>query len=248
MRLTRALGRSAHACGIKHAIFGIKQALLPCILSVLAVCMMPRSSSAQEPSSMGPAPVEMQVQCSLAISPDYRLTIERWAPAGDCKRPARTRVTDRFLGFACVKDAGDRRTCRSFPPSLPSRALDTSGLFYCVEMFVTATDAGTVVTRMRQWTASRRECDWNPPLEALVTEVDFGRSAICAGGICMPADRLSISGKLRLGRLAATALRQLGVATMELRHSPLPMHPVRLSETQGFFAASPTSGRSILRP
>jgi hypothetical protein len=246
--LTRALGRSAHACGIKHAIFAIRQALPLCVLSALAVCMMPQSSGAQEPSSKDPAPAETQVQCSVAISPDYRLTIERWAPAGDCKRPARTRVTDRFLGFACVKDAAGCSACRSFAPPLPSRALDTSGLFQCVEVFATATNAGIVVTRMRQWMASRKECDWNPSHEAPVTEIDFDRSAICAGGVCMPADRLSISGKLSLGRLVTTALRQLGVATMDLRHSPLPTRPVRLSETQGFFAASPTSGRSTLRP
>ena len=248
MRLTRALSRPAHACATRRAIRGIKHALVPCVLGALAVCIVPKSSGAEELSSKDRAPVETEVQCALAISPDYRLTIERWAPAGECKRPVRTRVTDRFLGFACVRNAADRSTCRSFAPPLPSRALDAAGLFHCVEMFVTATNAGIVVTRMRQWVASTKECDWNPSLEAPMTEVDFGRSAICAGGICMPADRLSISGKLRLRRLVATALRQLGVATMEKWESPLPTHPVRLSETRGFFAAAPVSARPTLRP
>jgi hypothetical protein len=239
MRLIQALNRSADACATRRAICGIKHALATCVLAALSVCIVPESSGAEELPSKDRAPAETDVECALAISPDYRLTIERWAPAGECARPVRTRVTDRFLGFACVKNAADRSTCHSFAPSLPSRALDAAGLFHCVEMFVTATDAGIVVTRLKQWVASRKECDWGPSFEAPVTELDFGRGAICTGGICMPADRLSISGKLRLRRLVATALRQLGIATMEKWKSPLPTHPVRLSETQGFFAAAP---------
>lgn len=247
MRLIRALSRPAH-CATKRAIRGIKHALVPCVLAALSVCIAPKSSGAEELSSKDRAPVETEVQCALAISPDYRLTIERWAPTGECKRPVRTRVTDRFLGFACVKNAADRRTCRSFAPPLPIRALDAAGLFHCVEMFVTATDAGIVVTRMRQWVASTKRCDWSPSLEAPVTEVDFGRSAICAGGLCIPADRLSTTGKVRLRRLVETGFRQLGIATMEKWESPLPTHPVRLTETRGFFATAPVSGRPALRP
>jgi hypothetical protein len=214
MRLIRAFSRSAH-CATKRAIRGIKHALVPCVLAALSVCIAPKSSGAEELSSKDRAPVETEVQCALAISPDYRLTIERWAPTGECKRPVRTRVTDRFLGFACLKNAAGRSTCRSFAPPLPSRALDAAGLFHCVEMFLTATDAGIVVTRTRQWVASTKVCDWSPSLEAPVTEVDFGRSEICAGGICIPAYRISTTGKVRLRRLVETGFRQLGVGTME---------------------------------
>jgi hypothetical protein len=247
MPLTRALNRPAHTCAIKRVICGIEHVLVPCVLSALAVCILPKPSGAEELSFKDRAPIEMEVQCPLAVSPDQRLRIERWAPEGECEKPVRVRVTDRFLGFTCLGNAAGRSTCRSFAPPLPVGALDAAGLFHCVEMFVTATDAGIVVTRMRQWVVSRKECDRNASLEAPVTEVDFGRSAICAGGICIPADRLSISGKLRLRRLVATTLRQLGVATIEQRHGPLPTHPVRLSETQGFFAAAPILVRPALR-
>lgn len=108
MRLIRALSRPAHARAIKRAICGTKHALAPCVLGALAVWIVPKSSGAEELSSKDRAPVETEVQCALAISPDYRLTIERWAPAGECTRPVRTRVTGRFVGFACLKNEAGR--------------------------------------------------------------------------------------------------------------------------------------------
>jgi hypothetical protein len=85
----RALNRPAHACATRRAICGIKHALVPCVLAALAICIVPKSSGAEELSSKDRAPVETEVQCPLAISSDYRLTIERWAPGGECERPVR---------------------------------------------------------------------------------------------------------------------------------------------------------------
>ena len=114
MRLIRALNRPALACATKRAICGIKHALVPCVLAALSVCIVPKSSGAEELSSKDRAPVETEVQCALAISPDYRLTIERWAPAGECTRPVRTRVTDRFLAFAAACGDGLEATRRCY--------------------------------------------------------------------------------------------------------------------------------------
>ena len=176
-----------------------------------------------------------------------RLWIERWALAGECRRPVRTRVIDRFLGFVCL-DGPESCSCRSFAPQLGSRALNASRFFHCVEMFMTDTDAGIVVARMRQWVESGRECDWNLSREAPVTEVDFARSEVCIGGSCIAADRLSIIGRIRLRQLVATAFRQLGVSMPEGRLGSLPMRPVRISEARGFFAAVPVSLRPTFRP
>jgi hypothetical protein len=174
MRITGALNRPALACATNRGTCRIKHALVPCVLSVLAVCTVPKPSDAEGLTSEARVAIEKEAQCALVVSPDYRLTIERWAPAGECERPVRTRVTDRFL-------ATTSSTCRSFAPPLPSGALDTAGHFHCIEMFVAATDAGAVVARMRQWVASRKECDWGPSFEGPVTELDFGRGAICTG-------------------------------------------------------------------
>ena len=48
MRLVRALNRPALACATKRAICGIKHALVPCVLAALSVCIVPKSSGAEE--------------------------------------------------------------------------------------------------------------------------------------------------------------------------------------------------------
>jgi hypothetical protein len=204
MRTTGALNRPDHACATKRATCRIKHALVPCVLSALAVCTVPKPSDAERLTSEARVAIEKEVQCALVVSPDCRLTIERWAPAGECERPVRTRVTDRFLGFACVKNAAGSSTCRSFSPPLPSGALDTAGHFHCVEMFVAATDAGAVVARMRQWVASRKECDWNPSLEAPVTEVDSGGASYASAAFAC----LQIASRLAAGPVCGALWRR----------------------------------------
>lgn len=240
--------RLSHARASKCAIRFIKHALVSSLFSVITVCMMPAWSGAEELAPKGPGAAEDGDQCALVVSPDHRLTVERWARDGQCERPVRTRVIDRFLGFACLQNASESSTCRSFAPPLGRYVLDAPQFFHCVEVFVTDADAGIAITRMRQWVGSGKGCDWSPSLEAPVMEVDFRQREVCAGGLCIPADRLSISGKIRLRRLIETAFRQLGIDSSQERWGPLPMRPAKISEPRGFFAAIPASVEREPRP
>src|SRR6516164_9687717 len=40
--------------------------------------------------------------CRSFVSLEGRIVVERWAPTESCKKPMRTRATDRFLGFSCL--------------------------------------------------------------------------------------------------------------------------------------------------
>ena len=60
----------------------------------------------------------------------------------------------------------------------------------------TDTEYGVAVTRMREWVAPEKQCDWNPYLELLAMEVDFANAQVCVAGLCMQVDRLSSMGAL----------------------------------------------------
>jgi hypothetical protein len=148
------------------------------------------------------------VRCNSTISLEKRLIMEQWAQAGACDRPVRTRLTDQFLGFTCVSQAG-ADTCRSFVPGPASRAFDTAKGFRCVDVALTEVDGGVAVSRMREWAAVPKQCSWDPSLGVLAMEVDFDNGQVCAAAFCMPMDRLSAIGKVRLRRLVTSAFQEL---------------------------------------
>ena len=151
------------------------------------------------------------VQCESIISLEQRLTMERWARPDGCERPVRARFTDRFLGFACTTaDPTDR--CRAFLPGQGSGAFDTSRVFRCVDVALTEDDDGHVrVSRMREWVAAPKQCDWDPAMGILAMEVDFDNGQVCVGASCMAVDRLTSIGRARLRRLVTSAFRELNL-------------------------------------
>ena len=150
------------------------------------------------------------VECHSTISLDKRLVMEQWALPGGCDRPIRTRVTDRFLGFACLERSAEFSVCRSYLPGVDSKAFDTGKSFRCVDLGLTDQD-GVVVSRMREWAAEPKQCDWDPYAGVIAMEVDFDNGQVCVAALCMAVDRLSAIGKTRLRELVASAFRELGL-------------------------------------
>jgi hypothetical protein len=150
--------------------------------------------------------------CAPVASLDGRLVMQQWAREEACAQPLRTRVTDRFLGIACREDSPDVTACRAFTPPSGSRAFNTTRVFRCVDVALADTEQGIVVSRLVEWAApAPKVCDWTATRDALVMEVDFARGDVCVGGLCMPVERLSLIGKLRLRELIESALRELGL-------------------------------------
>ena len=164
------------------------------------------------------------VQCRSTISLDKRLVMEQWALPGGCDRPIRTRVTDRFLGFTCLERSAEFSVCRSYLPGVDSKAFDTSKSFRCVDLGLTDRD-GVVVSRMREWAAEPKQCDWDPYAGVLAMEVDFDNGQVCVAALCMAVDRLSAIGKTRLRGLVASAFRELGLTAQAW--GPQAVSPVR---------------------
>jgi hypothetical protein len=155
------------------------------------------------------------VACESIISMEKRLLMERWARQGACERPVRARFTDRFLGFTCTTEAGTD-ACHAFVPGPSSRAFDTAQVFRCVDVALTETDDGSVtVSRMREWAAAPKACDWDPAAGVLAMDVDFDNGQVCVGASCMAFDRLTAIGKVRLQRLVTSAFRDLGLMAQD---------------------------------
>ncbi|NJO32107.1 MAG: hypothetical protein HC774_08065 [Sphingomonadales bacterium] len=151
------------------------------------------------------------VQCGSTISLDKRLVMEQWALPGGCERPIRTRVTDRFLGFICLEHSGAFNVCRSYIPGPGSRAFDTAKSFRCVDLGLTDEEHSPAVSRMREWSAEPKQCDWNPYSPVLAMEVDFDNGQVCIAALCMPTRRLSAIGAVRLRRLVTSAFQELNL-------------------------------------
>lgn len=150
-------------------------------------------------------------QCESIISLEKRLIMERWARQDGCERPVRARFTDRFLGYTCTTEAATDR-CHAFVPGYQSRAFDTSQVFRCVDVALTADDDGRVtVNRMREWAAVPKQCDWDPAAGILAMEIDFDNGQVCIGASCMAIDRLTPIGRIRLQRLVTSAFREFGL-------------------------------------
>ena len=152
-------------------------------------------------------------QCEQIISLEKRLLMERWAAKeGACDRPVRVRFTDRFLGYTCTSEGGGTDRCHAFVPDPSSRAFDTAQVFRCVDVALTEADDGSVaVSRMREWAAAPKQCNWDPASGILAMEVDFDNAQVCVGASCMAVDRLTSIGKVRLQRLVASAFREFGL-------------------------------------
>ena len=149
------------------------------------------------------------IACGEQVSLDNRLVMQQWAAPGDCQKPTRTRVTDRFLGFTCLEETTEVTHCRSFLPDRDSRAFDTAKYNRCIDIGVTDSEDGVVVTRMREWAGVKANCEWDPSLQLLALEVDFKFRQVCIADLCMAANRLSVVGRLRLRRAISTAFPEL---------------------------------------
>ena len=162
------------------------------------------------------------VQCTSTISLETRLVFEQWSFPDGCEKPVRTRVTDRFLGYTCIEVQSQVATCHAYVPGPGSRAFDTSGVFRCVDLGVTPSEGGVAVSRLREWAAPQKSCDWSPNLELLAMEVDFDNGQVCVAALCMPVDRLTVVGKWRLRLLIEKAFRELDLVGEV--NGPRPVH------------------------
>jgi hypothetical protein len=154
-------------------------------------------------------PSQLRFACEEQVSQDNRLVMQQWAAPGDCQKPTSTRVTDRFLGFTCLEETPEISHCRSFLPDGGSRAFDTAKYHRCIDIGVTDSENGVVITRMREWAGMQANCEWDPSLQLLALEVDFQFRQVCIAGLCMTGNRLSVVGRLRLRRAIATAFPEL---------------------------------------
>jgi hypothetical protein len=150
--------------------------------------------------------------CAPIASLEGRLVMQQWAQRVACEEPVRTRVTDRFLGIACLEDGPDVSICRAFTPPPGSRAFNTTRVFRCVDIALADTEQGVVVARLVEWAApAPKVCDWSEARGVLAMEVDFARGYVCVAGLCLPVDRLTVLGRLRLRELIESALREFGL-------------------------------------
>jgi hypothetical protein len=168
-------------------------------------------------ASIDPAVAESSelAPCPVLKSPDQRLVFEQWARGGECAKPVRTRVTDRFLGYSCI-DRNGTTTCRTFTPGSDSRAFDTSKHYRCLDVAIVPTDEGVNVVGLREWAAPQpKQCDFDPNRNIVASELDFTSGQVCIAGLCVPLGRLSVIGQLRLRQLTEYAFRELGLLYRE---------------------------------
>lgn len=152
------------------------------------------------------------VACPSILSTDQRLLLEQWALPDNCQNPVRTRVLDRFLGYACMAAGAGDGVCRAITPGPGSRDLNALKHFRCVDVALSASEEGTSIAHMREWVAPRpRQCAWDPSLNKLATEIDFGRGQICVASLCIASERLSRIGQTRLRMMIGRNLRDLGL-------------------------------------
>jgi hypothetical protein len=168
---------------------------------------------------------EELVDCGSTLSLDKRLLMQQWAAPGHCDLPVRTRVVDRFLGFTCLEHGTEAAVCRSYLPAADSRAFDTAKFFRCVDLGLTGSAEGVAISRIREWAAQKDQCDWDPGAGVLAMEVDFDNSQVCVATLCMPVERLSVVGKVRLKYLLESAFRDLELTAQA--EGPQPVRPVR---------------------
>ena len=137
-----------------------------------------------------------------------------WLPEAD--DDARDRP---FTGFYLPSgdDGGRQLLCaRSFLPSGGSRAFDTAKYIRCIDIGLTVSEDGTVLSRKREWACLQTSCEWDPSSEFLAFEIDFKFRQICIAGLCMAANWLSVVGRFRLRHAISTAFPELDLAALAL--------------------------------
>lgn len=154
------------------------------------------------------------VACPVLLSADSRLVFEQWAPpGGHCDKAVQTRVTDRFLGYTCTERTVGTAVCRAYMPGPGSRAFDTSKHYRCLDIAIMPTDEGAYVVGLREWAAPQpKQCEFDPNLSIIVSELNFANRQICIAGLCIAPKLLSVVGKSRLRKLTGQAFRELGLA------------------------------------
>lgn len=185
------------------------------VVAAMAVAAIALGLTAAHVSAqiMSPQRDSELAQCETITSLEKRLQLERWAPRGECDRPTRARITDNFLGYSCLTEGGID-SCRAFVPKPGSRNLDTAKGFRCLDLSMTLTSEGDfLVHRLREWATTPTECEWDPNLGLLATEVDFDANQVCAAGACIPFQQLTGIGKARLKHLVISAFRENGVTS-----------------------------------
>ncbi len=200
------------------ATLGIRLRLWPRVrgAGVLFALGIAALSSLKVPVHAEPAGASQLIECRSSVSLEGRLSMQQWSAAGQCDRPSRIRITDRYLGFTCSEDNGQATGCRPYLPGSASRGFATGKSFRCVDVGVVGSEEGVLVSRMREWAAPERQCDWNPYAQVLALEIDFDNGQVCIAAICISADRLSVIGRLRLQHSIRSAFRELNL-TAQLR-------------------------------
>ena len=216
--------RRLHRLGSNPAVrpylhAGCRNRAIGLALAGLLACGALSAAGAQDTKLEGEREL---VQCTSTISLEKRLVFEQWSLPDGCERPMRTRVIDRFLGYTCIEEQSQVATCRAYIPGPDSWAFDTSGVFRCVDLGVTPSENGVAVSRLREWAAPQKSCDWSPNSQLLAMEVDFDNGQVCVAALCMPVDRLSVVGKWRLRLLIAKAFRELDLVGEMI--GPRPVH------------------------
>lgn len=188
---------------------------------MLSLGGLPSPSRAED----APGQPERLVNCGSRLSLDKRMHMQQWAAPGACAQPVKTRVIDRFLGFSCLEQGTDAAACRAFVPVANSRAFNTANFYRCFDLGVTGSMEGIEINRIREWAGKRDQCNWDPNADVLAMEVDFENGQVCAATLCMPVERLSAIGKVRLRQLLASAFRELDPASQAA--GPQGVGPVR---------------------
>jgi hypothetical protein len=194
-------------------------------LFVLGGCLLAGLGSSLVSSTRADA---QEVHCHSFKSAEDRLLMDLWAPDGNCMRSTRARVLDQFLGFTCFENKPDAAVCRAYFPGPESRKLDSIKQFRCLDVDLTATDDGVIVTQMREWIApAPQQCSYSD-LNILGSDIDFANSQVCISGLCLPIARLSTLGRYRLRLIIERAFRDLGLISKENIAQIAPLKPGRL--------------------
>lgn len=190
---------SVRSCRLRDGIERIKERLDVLMIAVASIAI-----SAVAALFLGTTAVAQEgilTACTPLVSADQRLRMEQWAIDGNCTRPVRTRVTDRYLGFTCSKGPSTSTKCRTLPPVFERKASIKSLYQQCFDAVATSTDMEFAVNRVREWvTSDLSKCEWDPAANLLSVEADLDNAQVCIEDHCISITKLSVVGRLRLVR------------------------------------------------
>ena len=124
--------------------------------------------------------------------------------------PVRVRITDRRLGFTCVKAVGDATTrCRAFVPPPMAQELDRSRFVHCVGVELTTSPGAVSLSRVDEWIGASLPCALYPPEQTTTAQIDLelGRACITPGEQCIAIARLSALGRRRVQGIVQKAVK-----------------------------------------